>query len=443
MRSGALPALALLASLAPGARADGRPPVTNGVFFQPGDARSIFVRSTFGLLVSRDAGCSFRWICEAAVGYGGGFDPKYAVGADGTIFAATFTGLRVSRDRGCTWRTATDDKRVGDPGRIAGIWVDALAIGPGGDVWIATADSGRPNDVYRSTDNGETFQPRNVRSATIWWKSVQVAPSSPRRVYITGYQVAGASTGTPLAHFLRSDDSGGRWTPSPIANVRVGATPIVYASAVDPANADLVLMTSAGANPPAGDRLYRTTDGGRMFQEVLATSAAINGVVFHGGQVYVSTPSGAFRSADGGAAFERVPDPPQLGCLGSHGGQLLGCGANWRPDDKAVARSADGGASWEKLLRFGELAGPLACGPGTTVHDLCEPVWPGLQRQFGAISPACAAEPEPPPKPGPAPKPERRGGCCDTGGGGPLGTAALLAWLGLAARRRRARRLEP
>jgi hypothetical protein len=456
MRPGALPAaLAVVAALAAAAAANGRPPVTNGIFFRPGDARSIFVRSTFGLLVSRDGGCSFRWVCEQAIGYGGEFDPKYAAAADGTLFATTFTGLRVSRDGGCTWRTATEDRPAGDRGRIAGIWVDAIDLGPDGHVWVATAESGRPNNVFRSTDGGRTFEPRNLRSPTIWWKSVQVAPSNARRVYVTGYQVAGPAlpgggAQGPRAHLVRSDDAGGRWTPSELAGVAVGATPIVYAAAVDPANADRVLLTSAGASPPAGDRLYRSTDGGATFREVLATSAAINDVVFHGGAVLVSTQGGAFRSTDGGATFERVAGAPQLGCLGSHGDRLVGCGANWQPDAKAVARAAGDGATWDKLLRFAELAGPLACRPGTAVHAQCAPLWPGLQRQFGAVAPtACPAPvleptvPEPPP-----PKQPAGGGCCEAAGqgggrGGLLGAVALLAGLGLMARRPWRRRRAP
>lgn len=443
MRPGALPAaLAVLASLAGAAAANGRPPVTNGVFFRPGDGRSIFVRSTFGLLISHDDGCSFRWVCEQAIGYGGQFDPKYAATPDGTIFATTFTGLRVSRDGGCTWTTATADRPAGDPGRLAGIWVDALDVGPNGDVWVATAESGRPNNIYRSTDHGETFAPRNVRSQTIWWKSVRVAPADARRVYVTGYQVAGpplpdGGVQLPSAHFLRSDDAGEQWTPSPLANVRFGATPIVYASAVDPANIDVVFLTSLGANPPAGDRLYRSTDAGATFQEVLATSAAIGDVVFHGGKVYVATVRGSFESSDGGATFGAMTDPPQLACLGSHGGRLVGCGANWQPDNEALARSASGGATWEKLFRFVELAGPLQCAPGTTTFDACGPLWPGLRQQFGATGPAaCAAAPDLTPPP----PPKKGGGCCDAGDGGALGAAGIAGWLGLAMRGRRRRR---
>ncbi|HSK03016.1 MAG TPA: hypothetical protein VK932_17315, partial [Kofleriaceae bacterium] len=422
MRPGALPAvLAVLAALAPDAAANGRPPATSGVYFRPGDARSILVRSTLGLLVSRDGGCSFRWICEQAIGYAGRFDPKYAVAAGGTIFATTFTGLRVSRDGGCTWRTATEDRPPGDPGRIAGMWVDAIDIGPDGDVWVATADSGRPNNVYRSTDGGETFAPRGLGSPAIWWKSVKVAPADPRRIYATGYQVAGpplpdGRPQPPAAHFRRSDDAGARWTPSPLDGVAVGGTPIVHAIAVDPARPDVVFLRSLGASPPSGDRLYRSIDAGRTFREVLATSAAIHDVVLHGGAVLVATVSGAFRSGDGGATFERLPAAPQLACLGAHGDRLLGCGGNWQPDEKAVASSADGGASWDKVLRFAELAGPLACPAGTPAHELCGPRWPGLQQQLGAAGTTRC--PAPPPDPAPPPAPPARtqgGGCCDAG----------------------------
>src|SRR5438094_3477454 len=89
------------------ANANGRPPEANGVVLQPSDPNAIYIRTTFGLLVSRDAGCSFHWICEDAIGYGGTFDPKYAIANDGALFAGTFDGLRVSRDAGCSFSVAT------------------------------------------------------------------------------------------------------------------------------------------------------------------------------------------------------------------------------------------------------------------------------------------------------------------------------------------------
>ncbi|MBA3499676.1 MAG: hypothetical protein H0T65_04855 [Deltaproteobacteria bacterium] len=403
--------------------ANGRAPLTNGVYFRPGDTQSIYVRSTFGLLVSHDDGCSFRWICERAIGYGGEFDPKYAIATDGTIFATTFTGLKMTRD-GCTWTTAP----VG-PGEI---WVDAIDIGPNGHVWVATAESAAPNNVYRSTDNGATFVARGMLSPQVWWKSVKVAPSDAQVVYVAGYQVAGA----PTARLYRSDNAGDDWTERPLfgeqrdpPTMKFGSTPIVLVAAIDPKDPNIVLLTSIEANPPKGDRLYRSTDGGVTFKQVLATNDKIRDVFYAtDGSVYVATlGSGAYRSTDRGAAFTPLDGPPQLGCLGQRSdGALVGCGANWEPDFKAVARTTDA-TKWQKVFRFVELAGPLQCAAGTTVGDICEPMWPSLKELFGATGPGmCPAIPDGPPK-----KPSTGGGCCDAGSSSSSGLVlfvALLFW---------------
>jgi hypothetical protein len=418
------------AVLAPAlALANGRPPLTNGVTFHPTDPHSLYVRSTFGLLISHDDGCSFHWVCEQAIGYGGEFDPKYAIAKDGTIFATTFKGLRVSRDGGCSWQTATEE-----------IWVDALDIAPNGDVWIATAETAAASDVYRSKDNGATFEHRGMLSPTIWWKSVRVAATDSQRVYITGYQVAGpplpdGGTPPPQAHFLRSDNGGDSWTPEPLAGVMYNATPIVLVRAVDPTNPDVLLMSSLGANGN-GDRLYRSSDGGATFTEVLATTDTIRDVVFHNDQVLVATPAGSFVSRNNGATFETLAGAPQLACLGDHGGELIGCGANWQPDFMAVARTSDA-AAWSKVFRFVELDGTLTCPPGTDSQTKCDPLYPALQEQFAATGPVCGALPDGPPEPPPA---KHGGGCCDAGTSGtPLGALALsgLALVVVLRRRRR------
>jgi len=420
-------AAAMLCSAVGLAFANGRAPLTNGVHFQPGDSRSLYVSTTFGLLVSHDDGCTFRWICEQNLGYGGTFDPKYRIATDGAIFATTFTGLRVSRDGGCTFTTATAGEAADAPGRIADKWIDAIDVGPTGEIWVATADSGKPNDIYRSTDGGATFEPRGMSSPSIWWKSLAIAPSRPQRIYATGYQVAGVlpagGQAPPTAHFEVSDDDGAHWLESPLAGVQLGATPLPYAVGVDHMNPDIVFMTSAGANQPSGDRLYRSTDGGMQWSEVLATTGPILDVaVTPTGQVLVATlGGGTLRSLDG-VSFAPLVDAPQLACVGQRGGELFGCGANWQPDEKAVARSLDG-ARWDKVFRFVELAGPVECPAGTPQHDTCAAQWPALQQQFGSTGPTCGA----PLADETPPAPRKTGGCCDAGDGSPGAPAALAA----------------
>jgi hypothetical protein len=209
--------------------------------------------------VSRDDGCTVRWICEADLGYGGRWDPAYAIAGDGTIFATTYTGLRVSHDDGCSFATATAALPAGDPGRTVGRWVDALELGPDGTLWVGTSDTSAPNDVFASTDGGATFASRGLSSPTMFWKSVKAAPSDTRRVYVTGYERAGASADggilPPPPQALRTDDAGAHWAELSLAGLTYGPIPIVLALAVDPHDPDVVYLISRGANPPTGDRL--------------------------------------------------------------------------------------------------------------------------------------------------------------------------------------------
>ncbi len=425
------------------ASANGRAPATNGVTFRPGDDQAMYVRSTFGLLVSHDDGCSFRWVCEKAIGYGGEFDPKYAIAPDGTIFATTFTGLRVSRDGGCTWVTATEEADGADPGRIANLWIDGIDIAGNGHVWVATAESAKPNNVYRSTDNGVTFSPMGLLSSTIWWKDVDVAKSDPQRVYVTGYQVAPEA----MAFLRRSDDGGGQWTDKPLTSLAFGSTPLVHVVALDPTAPDHFFLTSTGATPPNGDRLYETTNGGDSFTEVLSTTDPIRDVVIRpdGAVLAATSVGGTFQRATGGAAFEalgqpvpNVPDakPLRFGCLGQRpDGTLIGCGANWQPDYMAVGRAQDP-LAFQKVFRFVELAGPLACPAESTSAVECDPMWPALKEQFGATGPTatCAFVPDPPT---PIP-PKADTGCCDTSGAAAPGAIILgCATVVILLRRRR------
>jgi hypothetical protein len=209
-------------------------------------------------------------------------------------------------------------------------------------------------------------------------------------------------------------------------------------------------MVSEGANPPAGDRLYRSSDSGTTWTEVLAATASIHDVVIRDAQnVIVATQIGtgsmtsitggpSFASSDAGVTFTPLANAPQLACVAKRAdGVLLGCGANWDPDFKAVAKSADGGATWDKVWRFVEMAGAVKCPEGTVEHDVCDvALWDcstcmtDLKRQFGAKGPTCGLAPDitPPPKKG----------CCDgSGAEGSLMWLAISAWwLGRRARPR-------
>src|SRR5690349_60255 len=86
------------------AAANGKFPAAGQIIVDPGDASHIVVRTTFGVLISRDAGGSFDWICESGAGYAGNIDPGIAVTADGSILAGIAAGLDVGHGDACTWQ---------------------------------------------------------------------------------------------------------------------------------------------------------------------------------------------------------------------------------------------------------------------------------------------------------------------------------------------------
>jgi photosystem II stability/assembly factor-like uncharacterized protein len=336
-----------------------RAPMLDGITVDRADPHALYIASTFGLLVSRDDACTLHWVCAANLGYDGPWDPKYAVSRR-AIYATSFRGLAISRDGGCSFAMARD---------LGSKWIDTIDLGSSGDVWVGTAISGAPNEVFVSRDDGASFAPVGLQSPKIFWKSVRVAASDAARVYASGYQVA-----PPTAHLESSRDGGRNWTASKLAGVALGATPIVLVAAIDPRAAETFYLVSVGANPPAGDRLYRTTDGGATFTDVLDATGAIHDVAIdarHG--VLVSTfsragtdraPGPAFRAKDG-IAFAPLGSPP-LACIGvALDGALLGCAQT------SLIRSTDDGATWNELAKLGGIAGPLACAAGTPEHDAC------------------------------------------------------------------------
>lgn len=264
------------------ASANGRPPMTNGIHFKPSDTDALYVATTFGSLVSPD-GCRFYWLCEDNIGFGGGFDPAYAVTSTGAILATTFHGVRVSRDGGCSFATVTSI--AGASGSSLSIYLDAIDIGPTGEICVGSADTSPDNGVFCSTDDAVTFAARGGLPPTMWYRSVKFAAGDANRLsasaYLTGGPDPDGGQRSPTAHVFRSDNDGMRWAEEPLANLVYGPSPQLDIMAVSPIDENVVFLRSQGANPPLGDRLYRSTDGGVTFTEVLVTIDPIFDVVVH------------------------------------------------------------------------------------------------------------------------------------------------------------------
>jgi hypothetical protein len=383
------------------ASANGRFPATTSVFFKPGDASTIYVGTTFGLVISHDDGQTWHWICESAVGQYGNMDPAYGVTSTGTIVAGSygstlpngmpFGGLAVSRDGGCSWTFPSD---------LSGHWVSDLRVGADDAIWVTTANGTSANHLYVSRDDATSFQPAIINEPLAWWTSLRVAPSDPTRVYVGGYRLAthpDAAAGEPILY--RSKDGGMSWQH---LDLTYPVQTELRFLAVSPVNPDIVFARPTGTP----EVVLRSEDGAATWAPVLSPPTTPMAVVALADGKHVLIGSALadmadFLSGDGGKSFAPTTQQPRIACAGQRGdGAVFACATNWQPDFEAVGRSSDGEA-WSPAFRFDQIAGPLDCPAGSTEHDVCAPMFPALAMFFGlqaADAPTIPDAPAPPPK---------------------------------------------
>ncbi len=320
-------------------------------------------------------------MCEDALGYGGTYDPDYAIAADGAVYSTSFDGLRRTRDGGCTWPL------VG--GNIDSLFPAAVDIAADGAVWVAMT-SGTDNGVFTSTDDGATFQRTALVRPGAFWNAQVLSRADANRAFVTGVLIPGlvpdGGIDQPVALLYRTDDAGASWIELPVSDFAFGTNAEVFVLDVAPGAPDTVFARVRAAMPPNGDALYRSTDAGATWSKLLDTGDFISAFAVRAdGTVLVGTVlDGVYRSTDLGESFSRPTDQPQMGCLGeSSDGTLYACGANYEPDYMGLGTSPDGD-EWTRLLEFRDIAGPLECDPGTIQHDVCAAlIWPSLAKQIG------------------------------------------------------------
>lgn len=429
--------VAVAAAPAP-ATANGRFPRSVKVVFRPGTPTEMILAVTFGLLVSKDDGATWRWVCESAVGFSGTFDPDYELTSSGAIFATTFDGLKVTRD-GCHWDAM--------PAPLGTTFVSSVAIGPNGTIWAGTSDARVGSRIYQSTDDGLTFTPTGpIGVAGDWWDSIEVAPSDPQRIYVAGFRLA---AGLPRERLLfRSLDGGQAWEQLPTTAFLGTNNSDLQLAAVSPIDPDLVFARMTLIGPTLQESIYRSANagaalpGGPIWIKVLDLPDTIPGVTVRGnGEVWAAAPfRGLHRSQDDGQSFAPVPGVSLEGrCLTERvDGTLFLCTNNLPPDGATLHTSMAGTGGWTRKLSYADIAGPVRCEVGTVQHEDCEVLlWCGLKSNLGITTDeiACVADNDGGLVDGGIDaagldKPDK--GCCSTGGGpGSAAGATALVLLGL------------
>ncbi|MEY2933276.1 MAG: hypothetical protein RL033_4025 [Pseudomonadota bacterium] len=431
------------------ALANGRFPAADQILVDPGDPSHLVLRATYGLLQSHDAGQSWTWVCEAAVGYMG--DPSVSVLRGGGVLVGFFGSVSVSTEEGCGWQSQTLDERylyaldstldTGDPGRA---WV--LTV---------TADGSRRVNLLAIDAAGTTSQIVPVGEGFVP-STLEVAPSDPRRIYVSG-----AIERSP-ALVLRSDDGGESWqrfTVPEYPNLPL------YISAIDPIDPNVLYARVDGqpdtSAPPGqrapSDHLLRSQDGGANWQRIFSLDGDLYGFALSpdGSRIAVGGPDvGVYIASATELDFQPAPMPVRgLRCLRWTAEGLLACGQEML-DGWTVGLTRDEGQSFEALWHQKDLA-PLSCAPASRTGTTCPSLWPDVARTIGAdpgdVAPAVPGNlgmlgtggshaSEPPPMPPTPPAAKKDGGCALTirsSAHAMPALAALLAALAALSLRRR------
>ncbi|TAK31694.1 MAG: hypothetical protein EPO40_04255 [Myxococcaceae bacterium] len=363
-----------LVALSPGvSHANGRFPAAQQVVLGPG-ARSdvIALRVTFGLLVSRDAGRTFRWYCEDLIYFpfvpGLGFDPPVEVTALGDITVGFEDGAHALTD-GCDVR---------DLASVTHREITDLAATPDGAMLYATDSTTGSRSYVLRADTSLAFRRMGDGVDRLRFLTVEVAASRPDRVYASGFD----DTPSRTPRVLLSDDGGGTFrelsTPG-------GFGDSAYVSGVDPADPDVLYVRVIEG---FGSALLRSGDGGAHFEVVARTRDAMVGfAISDDGRTvwYGSADEGLFRSTDGGQRFTQIGMLPTHG-LRFHAG-VLWLVTDWVRQPWALGRSMDGGEHFESVLRFEDVLGPPACARPSEGTVICGERWPTLQRELEPPTP--------------------------------------------------------
>jgi hypothetical protein len=412
--------------------ADGAFPDEVSVLLPDDDPKRILVGTNFGLVVSPDAGASWRYVCEPFItGSVSDVISFYRAGSDGSVVASSISAFWRSADGGCTWTRAGGSVSTNVLARD--LFIDPND--PSLVLAIATALPGSTSDgIHRSADGGLTFAGPVYQTANRL-SGVEIARSNSNLAYATELQDTTATLAAQ-AFLVRSVDRGVTWSaPQPLS---VASGTEVRIAAVDPRDASKVYLRllDVAANT---DSIAVTSDGGQTLGPPFTISgptAFSTFLVGADGTLLAGTTSSDLYAAPAGTTAFVKRTGPRARCLGQRPGSpaapIYACGDGFL-DGYNLGVSNDGALTFSALMKFTDIAGPLTC---SAVSQGCAAQFAILQQTLGVVPP-------PPSGGGGSPGGAAKSGCGSAGSEGAALPGLLIAALGYSrlARRGATRRL--
>jgi MYXO-CTERM domain-containing protein len=397
-------ALALAAADATPASANGRFPASNQIAFSPSNPNLIVLRATFGILVSRDDGTTWDWLCEDALGIAPTQveDPSVGVTASNAIIAGLRGGLDVSPDTGCNWAYTggpLSQQAIYDvvvrPNQPDAVLAGSSTFEP--DAGEAGATSTYDNQLFQSLDDGANWAPLGVPfDPGLIATTFDVAGSDPNRLYAAGYNDNGS---TRTFAMVVSTNGAAQWSEVAIP-LDPSTEEAAFIATVDPTDADRVYVRSEGSP----SRLFVTENAGQTFQPVFSLTNDISGFALSpdGGTVYAgSMKDGLYAGPGPGTSLQKVSSI-QVGCLAARAGELWACSTE--ASGFVVGVSTDNGATFTPKLHLEDIRGPIACGADATAA-VCATSTPAFSSLCTILNECFATGPLTPESDGGAPSP--------------------------------------
>jgi len=355
------------------AAANGRYPGAGLVVFDSGDVNRLAVRTTFGVLVSRDRGTSFDYVCESALRLGTEEDPMLAFGASGRLVVATVGGMLTSDDA-CSFALVE--------GLAGGAILDLARSETNPERLVAfrlTARAGGLSDtsVVRSHDSGATWEVFPPLARDLLPVTLDIAAPEPSRVYLTARRSADDDYDSVL---LVSDDGGETFAERTIPNT--SGQRLAYIAAVHPRDAERLALRVNAADETV---LYETRDAGTTFDPLHVASGRLTGFAYspNGDRIAFGGPDeGLLEGSSESRAFERRSEVAPT-CLNWNDDGLWAC-ADVRSAGFSLGRSRDGGKTFERVLAYADLCGTSSCDGESDVGARCGDDWQSVAPSLGA-----------------------------------------------------------
>jgi len=364
---------------------DGAFPDELSVYLPANAPHRIMLGTNFGLVISEDDGQNWRYVCELYI-TNTGLDQVnfYKLAPDGAVFAISFFHMWRSADGGCSWTQAG--------GSVAPLALTDAFIDPTDATFVVAIASGPAGTgIYPSYNSGITFDAA-LYTTTDRLTSIEISRSNPNVIYAVRVHAA-SSSGPGIAYLLRSSDRGATWTSQQLSTTVAPSGTEPRIMAVDPEDANTVYLRLLTLST-SQDAIGISTDGGATFAVPLTLSNAFFTSFLRASDrtLYAGTAGpDLYIRAPGATDFTRRTGP-RTRCLGQRAGtnRIFGCGDSFL-DGYNLGYSDDGAQTFQPILRFIQIAGPLTC---PAVRDFCASQYELLLQTLGQGAPDAGGLPD-------------------------------------------------